>query len=115
MTMRKEVMYEEVAMVLASNLEVVKEVCTVASLDVENLFAVDDEDAVIKFCADVVKASEGLTDNEEVKEMLENIKDALDIEDLREIYDNGTIETIDFYKELEQAIDFYAELEQEEF
>lgn len=115
MTMRKEVMYEEVAMVLANNLEVVKEVCTVASLDVENLFAVDDEDAVIKFCADVVKASEGLTDNEEVKEMLENIKDALDIEDLREIYDNGTIETIDIYKELEQAIDFYAELEQEEF
>lgn len=115
MTMRKEVMYEEVAMVLANNLEVVKEVCTVASLDVENLFAVDDEDAVIKFCADVVKASEGLTDNEEVKEMLEDIKDALDIEDLREIYDNRTIEAIDFYKELEQAIDFYAELEQEEF
>lgn len=102
MTMRKEVMYEEVAMVLASNLEVVKEVCTVASLDVENLFKVDDEDAVIKFCADVVKASKELTDNEEVKEMLEDIKDALDIEDLSEIYDNETIEAIDFYESLEQ-------------
>lgn len=102
MNMRKEVMYEEVAMVLVDNLEVVKEVCEVASLDVENLFVVDDEDVVIRFCADVVKASEGLTDNEEVKEMLEDIKDALEIEDLSKIYDNAEIEAIDFYESLEK-------------
>ena len=100
--MKKEFMYEELGMVLVDNLEVVKEVCKNASLDVENLFAVDDEDTVIKFCADVVKASEGLTDNEEVKEMLEDIKDALDIEDLSEIYDTAEIEAIDFYKSLEE-------------
>lgn len=100
--MKKEFMYEELGMVLVDNLEVVKEVCKNASLDVENLFAVDDEDARIKFCADVVRASESMTDNEEVKEMLDNIKDALDIEDLSEIYDTTEIEAIDFYKSLEE-------------
>ena len=100
--MKKEFMYEELGMVLVDNLEVVKEVCENASLDVENLFAVDNEDARIKFCADVVRASESMTDNEEVKEMLDNIKDALDIEDLSEIYDNRTIGAINFYQEMEK-------------
>ncbi len=100
--MTKEFMYEEVAMVLADNFEVVKEVCEKASLDVENLFVVDDEDSVIKFCADVVKASEGMTDNEEVKDMLDDIKDALEIEDLSELYDNEEIEAIEFYESLEK-------------
>ncbi len=100
--MKKEFMYEEVAMVLASNLEVVKEVCKNASLDVENLFAVDDEDVRIKFCADVVRASKSMTDNEDVEELLEEIKDALDIDDLSEIYDTTEIEAIDFYKSLEE-------------
>lgn len=100
--MKKEFMYEELGMVLVDNLEVVKEVCKNASLDVENLFAVDDEDARIKFCADVVRASESMTDNEEVEELLEEIKDALDIDDLSEIYDTTEIEAIDFYKSLEE-------------
>lgn len=100
--MKKEFMYEELGMVLVDNLEVVKEVCKNASLDVENLFAVDDEDARIKFCADVVRASESMTDNEEVEELLEEIKDALDIDDLSEIYDTTEIEAIDVYKSLEE-------------